>query len=344
MKVYSVPGRVCLFGDHMDWIGKSVITLAIDKRIFCKIKKNDSNLCRLKSYAPFDESYEISMGDFTLNLETDFRYVEAVLSVLKNKYDLNEGFDLEFVKPHPIIGESLPAGKGLSSSASLCVSTAAAIQSIYITSILKRTDFAQLCAEIAYIAEHDVLGINCGRMDPYACALGGIQFINCDIENFHWQRLARLSNLSIVIGDSCKIKDTERILGWLKNRYNEEDQILLHGIREISKVVSDAYILLTQEVIDSKKLGELMDKNQYFIQNNLLTSGDCPISPSNLNELIDASKKAGAIGAKVTGSGGGGCMLALCHPKRVDNIIKAINDSGGVPIKVVNSDAGLLPI
>ena len=344
MKVYSVPGRVCLFGDHMDWIGKSVITFAIDKRIFCKIKKNDSNLCRLKSYAPFDESHEIPLDEITINRETDFRYVEAVLSVLKNKYDLSDGFDLEFFNPPPNIGEPLPAGKGLSSSASLCVSTAAAYLSINITSSLKRTDFVQLCAETAYVAEHNVLGINCGRMDPYACALGGIQFIDCNIKNFHWQRLASLLNLGIVIGDSCKKKDTERILGWLKNRYKEEDPILLQGIKEISKIVSEAYLILSQEVIDSIKLGKLMDRNQYFIQNNLLTSGDCPISPSNLDELIHAARKAGAIGAKVTGSGGGGCMIALCNPKRVDNVRKAISDSGGAPIKVVNSDAGILPL
>lgn len=342
MKVYSVPGRVCLFGDHMDWIGKSVITLAIDKRIFCKIKTNDSNLCRLKSYAPFDESHEIRLDDITINRETDFRYVEAVLSVLKNKHDLSEGFDLEFFKPHPDIGEPLPAGKGLSSSASLCVSTAAAYLSTNITSSLERNDIVQLCAETAYVAEHNMLGINCGRMDPYACALGGLQFINCNIKNFHWQRLASLLNLSIVIGDSGKKKDTERILGWLNNRYNEEDPILLQGIKEISKIVSDAYLVLNQEVTDSRKLGKLMDRNQYFIQNNLLTSGDCPISPSNLNELINASRKAGAIGAKVTGSGGGGCMIALCNPKQVDNVRKAINDSGGAAIVVVNSDAGLL--
>ena len=344
MKVYSVPGRVCLFGDHMDWIGNSVITLAIDKRIFCKIKKNDSNICRLKSYAPFDENHEIFLDEITINHETDFRYIEAVISVLKNKYDLSKGFNLEFFKPNPNIEEALPAGKGLSSSASLCVATTAAILSINLTSFLNRTDYTQQCAETAYIAEHNVLGINCGRMDPYACALGGIQFINCNIKNFYWQRLASLSNLSIVIGDSGKKKDTKHILEWLKHRYKEEDPVLLRGVKEISKIVFEAYLILSQEVIDLIELGKLMDRNQYFIQNNLLTSGDCPISPSNLNELIHAAKKAGAIGAKVTGSGGGGCMIALCNPKLVDNVRKAISDSGGAPIKVINSDAGILPI
>ncbi len=155
---------------------------------------------------------------------------------------------------------------------------------------------------------------------------------------------ASLSGLSFIIGDSGKNKDTERILEWLKSRYNEEDPMLHQGIREISKIVSDAYLVLTQGAIDPIKLGELIDKNQYFIQNNLLTSGDCPISPSNLDELINASRKAGAIGAKVTGSGGGGCMLALCTPKRVNKVMNAIIDSGGVPIKVENSDAGILPI
>jgi len=344
MKGHSAPGRVCLFGDHMDWIGKSVITLAIDRRIFCTIKKNESNLCRVKSYAPFDEQHEIPLNEITINRESDFRYIEAVLSVLKKKYELSEGFDLEFTKSYDNIGESLPASKGLSSSAALCVTTAAVVLSFHNSSSLSRTDFNQLCAETAYIAENNVLGINCGRMDPYACALGGIQYINCNNENFHWKRLSSLSNLSIVIGDSRKTKDTEHILEWLKKRYREEDPLFLQGITEISNVVSEAHLVLNQKVIDAKKLGKLMDRNQHFIQNNLLTSGDCPISPSNLNELIHASRKAGAIGAKVTGSGGGGCMIALCNPKRVDNVKKAISDSGGEPIEAVYSDNGILPI
>lgn len=342
-KICSVPGRVCLFGDHMDWLGKTVITSAINRRIFCRAKKNNSRSCDVYSYPPFTTYTNICIDNITINYDSDFKYVEAVLSVLKKKFDIHEGVDFEFFKPDNRDMEYLPGKMGLSSSAALCVATVAAyfMQTNMLTSLEKNLNNKSILAEIAFIAERDILGINCGRMDPYACAIGGLLQINCEKDNFGFSKFRNIPNLCMVLGDSGKRKDTERILGWLKNRYEEEDHLLLHGISEISKVVKDAICVLIQPDVDVIKLGDLMDKNQHFIRNNLLTSGDCPISPSNLDELVKASKKAGAIGAKVTGSGGGGCIIALCNSKNADTVIKAIFDSGGTAYEVFSSEDGI---
>jgi len=73
----------------------------------------------------------------------------------------------------------------------------------------------------------------------------------------------------------------------------------------------------------------LTNQNQHYIKNNLKVSGDCPISPSNLDILVEAAFKGGAYGAKVTGSGGGGCMIALCDPHSSRQVARNIDAAGG---------------
>ena len=75
-----------------------------------------------------------------------------------------------------------------------------------------------------------------------------------------------------------------------------------------------------------------MNQNQSYIKKNLNVSGDCPISPSNLDKLVGAALNGGALGAKVTGSGGGGCMIALCNQESSENVAKKINAFGGSAI------------
>ena len=73
-----------------------------------------------------------------------------------------------------------------------------------------------------------------------------------------------------------------------------------------------------------------MNLNQGYLSKNLKVSGDCPISPSNLDKLLGAALSAGALGAKVSGSGGGGCMVALCESEsQRQEIGEAIKKAGG---------------
>ena len=75
-----------------------------------------------------------------------------------------------------------------------------------------------------------------------------------------------------------------------------------------------------------------MNENQHHIANHLKVSGSCPISPSKLDDLIGAALEGGAHGAKVTGSGGGGCMIALCNKNSFETVEKNIKHAGGTTI------------
>jgi len=84
-----------------------------------------------------------------------------------------------------------------------------------------------------------------------------------------------------------------------------------------------------------------MNLNQQYLAENLRVSGDCPVSPSKLDVLIEAALNAGALGAKLSGSGGGGCMIALCLPEDIVKVSEAIRRAGGHPYVTRVAERGL---
>ena len=333
----SVPGRICLFGDHMDWLGYSVITSTINMRINCIAWSSDSNKANIYSYAPYSRYCEYNYTTKQISKENDLRYTQAVFKYLHEKNYEIPGINMVFYSED---GGSLISGRGLSSSAALCVSSATVIYLLSQPQSYLDLNFKTECAETAYQAENGVLSINCGRMDQYACAIGGVLSINCSNDSTKFNTYRCLSDVDIVIGDTGKEKDTKKILEWLKNRYQDEEPELRLGISKIREVVEKARDLLEHEP-DYIKLGSLLDENQRWLKEYLHVSGDCPISNSSLDELIYVSKKAGAFGAKITGSGGGGCMIALTNPKKTEHICKEISDIGGTPYKVKSTKKGI---
>lgn len=99
----------------------------------------------------------------------------------------------------------------------------------------------------------------------------------------------------------------------------------MRGVARIVEIVEEARKELSKAEPDLEKVGELMNENQHYLAKCLKVSGDCPISPSKLGDLIEAALNEGALGAKVSGSGGGGCMVALCEKDSWKKVMNSIN-------------------
>jgi len=112
-------------------------------------------------------------------------------------------------------------------------------------------------------------------------------------------------------------------------------------MKNIVEIVEEARLELEKRSPNRYKIGELMNENQYYLKKYLRVSGDCPISPSRLDDLIESAINAGALGAKLSGSGGGGCMIALCEPGEEMKVVKAINEAGGEAYITKVADKGL---
>jgi galactokinase len=355
--VVSAPGRVCLFGEHMDWCGHCVIPAAIDARIYVEASPLPGSISEVRSFKPFQTKAFFNLRDIRIDPVSDLRYVGAVLKamLLEERITSQDSSLIRFVKGKDLtkdvaateVGrdyEDLPVKKGLSSSAALCVAVAVATDitarppsSTGLISNSQKENFERTIegnlvtyANLAYIAERKILGVNCGQMDQYASAYGGILSIDCSREPAKVDKLKMKRVIPIVIGDTNQQKDTPRILAWLGDRFKRKEKLFMEGIDGIARVVSDARKELDKESPNLEKVGELMNKNQQYLSRNLNVSGECPISPSNLDKLVNAALDGGAVGAKLTGSGGGGCVVALCESEGQRNPVRqAIKKAGG---------------
>lgn len=334
----SAPGRICLFGEHMDWCGRPVISCSPDMRLYLEAEATDDNMVDVFSYPPFTLYDRFSLDGKDIYSRSDLKYVGGVLRAFhkeKLPYKVG-GMTLRFLKE-----SNLPAAKGLSASAAMCVTVAAAIDLIHRDISMAKPGALAFYADMAYSGERKELGINCGQMDPYASAYGGILHIDCSKEPAKVHRLKPRVELPLVIGDTRQPKDTRTILAWLGDRFRTGEPKFVEGMKNIVRIVEEAREELESSSPNRRWVGKLMNENQYYLKEFLKVSGDCPISPSKLDYLIEAALQAGALGAKLSGSGGGGCMIALCDPGDEMNVVKAISQAGGEAYATKVSDKGL---
>jgi mevalonate kinase len=218
--------------------------------------------------------------------------------------NITHGFYLE-------VDSDIPIGAGLSTSAALSVGFLKIMNDAF---SLGFSD--NIIAELAYLGENNDLGIQCGRMDQYSIAHGGVTFIHTD-DNPKVEQID-VNYLPIVVGDSMEERKAASVLNRIKNQIKDRDAITLEAFNVIEKCVYQAKEALLSR--DFLKLGDLMDIQQE--QEIILNT-----ATDKILKLCSASKEAGALGAKQMGAGGGGCMLAIA-PGKEKEVAQAIRDAG----------------
>ena len=297
----EIPGRICIVGDKVDLLGKPVIAMAINLMMRFNYKPRSDDTIEFYSYNTNERIH------FTLDesppKNIDLAYWSVLFDRLKSKID--HGFYLD-------VSSDIPIGGGLSTSAALSVGFLKIISEVF-TLNLNNNEIA----ELAYLGENHDLGIQCGRMDQYSIAHGGITFIRTD-DNPQVEQL-KIKNLPIVVGDSVEERKAVLVLNRIKRQIREKDETTLKAFKEIESCVNQSKkALLTN---DYQKLGMCMEIQQ---QQEILLEATTP----KILKLCEAAKSAGALGAKQMGAGGGGCMLAIA-PGRQDEVVKAIEKAGG---------------
>jgi len=351
----------------MDWCGHKVLACAVDMRIFVEAEATQGNVVEVSSFSPFTAKDSFNLENISWDHRSDLRYIGGVLKAFQKRKNLPykiQGMKTRFLRAEEaqkrlstehtnVKFKDLPVSKGLSSSAAMCVAISATIDLTHrfqdtnpknrssIVNYVSKPETSTFYADMAYTGERKELGVNCGQMDQYASAFGGILHIDCTKEPAKVNRLKPRTKLPLVIGDTKQPKDTPKVLGWLGERFKAKEPKFIEGMRNIIRIVEEAKKELEKQSPSRQKIGELMNENQHYLKNNLRISGDCPVSPSRLDKIIDASLKAGALGAKLSGSGGGGCMIALCEPGDETKIAQAISEAGGEPYITKVADQGV---
>ncbi|KCZ73190.1 mevalonate kinase [Candidatus Methanoperedens nitroreducens] len=216
------------------------------------------------------------------------------------------------------ISSDLPVGSGLGSSAAVTIATLAAINTELGLGYSHR-ELARMGHEI----EQEVQGA-ASPTDTFVSTFGGV------VEITSRKRLDSL-DCGIVIGNTNRPKKTAVILEEVKRRIKDFPDIMDSVIKTIGSITKRGEISVLEK--DYRSLGRLMN-----INHGLLDA--LGVGTAELSALVYAARNAGAFGAKITGAGGGGCMVALTDsPLKVASAIEA---AGGQAIITRSTPLGVV--
>ena len=342
----STPGRICLFGEHQDYLQLPIIAAAISRRIYVE------GTSRVDSKVNIDlpdirrrESFEIR-DKIPYVKERD--YFRSVINVLQRKgHHFSQGLDCT-------VHGDIPINAGTSSSSALVVGWTNFL--VRMTDTLKPFSPEQI-AQIAYEAEVLEFSEPGGMMDQFSTAKGGLIWL----ESFPTIKLTSINAplKSFVLGNSHQPKDTKYVLANVKNKMlgiisllsarhpdfsiqtvevenlypfrgevTKDQFSLLSGTVRNRDISFEAKKVLEQVPLDHKRIGDLLNEHQAVLRDVLR------ISTPKIDRMIDAALKSGAFGAKINGSGGGGCMFAYApeSPEVVADAVRSVSEAAIVDV------------
>ncbi|MDC6366029.1 MULTISPECIES: GHMP kinase [Flavobacteriaceae] len=344
----QVPARICFFGDHQDYLGLPVIAGSIDCYINLNATPNQKQSFVLKL---LDLGKEVSIplnDDLTSIQKGD--YFRSGMAVLRQKgFLFDTGYDIE-------ISGNIPLNAGLSSSSALVVAWIRFLVAIQNPTTEEITDFQ--IGHWAYESEVVFFGQPGGLMDQYSIAQGGLLFI--DTQSGKSSPL--VPNLgTLIVAESGLAKQTLRVLKnareyaqnalkivqenhpkfVLKDATLEDyekykslvpDEFQAHWYATIHNyhITKEAKKELLKPNPNSVTLGNLMNQHQTILEEKIQNT------PSEMMTMMKAARKSGALGTKIIGSGGGGCMVAMVNDNTKEQVIEAFLANGAKAAYEIN--------
>jgi mevalonate kinase len=206
------------------------------------------------------------------------------------------------------IGGTLPGFSGLGASAASSVAIARAI-----AEELSRKLTNEQVNQIAYEAEKAYAG-NPSGIDNTAATYGGLMWFKKNTSGGpdDVERLSIRMPVEIVIGSTGKVANTKAMVAGVAERKNKNPEKYGEIFKQAENLASAGRKAL--ESYDLKKVGELMNENHQLLQ-------EIEVSSRELDLLVNIARENGAFGAKLTGGGGGGCVVALTPGKELQEKI-----------------------
>jgi len=209
----------------------------------------------------------------------------------------------------------LPAGTGLGTGGAIMVGLVNTLGK-HLNKKFDKNDIAN----IAYIIEKEKLGFSCGKKDQYSTAFGGLNMIKyfpsgkVEVTPINLKNKLQLLMKHLLVFDTGIIRDSEKIL---KNQAVISRSKIQKGLHLVNHgAIELAYYLVRG---DFEKVGLLMDEH-WQIRSKII--------PGTTNAIIDRAynkaMKAGALGGRISGAGGGGYLIIYAPPSKRASISKAV--------------------
>lgn len=288
----SAPSKVILFGEHFVVHGVKAILASINRRIKISSKKIDEKSVIVKSNIG---NIKIPLHESIKNIHTPFKPFFFIVKHSLDEFGFNHGVEV-------LIESSVPVGVGLGSSSSCCVAAAASISGLFTK--LSRDKIL----ELAINAEKTIFPNSSGA-DCTVCTFGGL--IEYDKEN-GYKKIESQPNFFLVIANSGKTHSTSKTVAKVMKFKEENDSVFADLCKKESQLVDEAIFSLKQN--DLHAIGKSMNDNQKYLE-------QIGVSNKKLDSMIDLAQKT-AYGAKLTGAGDGGCIIALTDETNLDKTMK----------------------
>ena len=288
--IASAPAKIILFGEHFVVHGTKAILAAIDKRVTVTSAFTDNNIIRVNSElgtldVPVSSPYE--------EVKSEFRpFVYLANEMITSNQNVN-GLEIT-------INSDIPIGVGLGSSSACCVAATASISGLF--KEVSSEENLKMSIEAEKTIFPDTSGADCT-----VCTYGGI--IEYDKINGS-KKNTDASNLNLLITNSMIPHSTKRSVERV-SKFKEDDEERFSQLCALeTKLIDEVNIALKNK--DLITLGLKMSENQKYLE-------EIQVSNDTLRGMIDSLKEI-SLGAKITGAGDGGCVIALVKDENLDKV------------------------
>jgi mevalonate kinase len=279
--ISKAPGKIILFGEHFVVYGNRAILGAIDK--YATVTSEKTNTDNILISSSLGQS-SIQKDQDVNKIEKKFRPFFYIAKQVISKNNFDKGISIK-------IESDIPIGAGLGSSSACCVAAAASILNLFGNGNKKEI------LELSIQAEKTIFPNSSGA-DCTVSVYGGIieyqkenGFSNISIEN----------ELNFLIIDSEEVHATDKVVAQVKKFKEENSNIFSELCLEEERLITKA--LDSMKNNDLQTIGKCMAQNQMYLE-QIGVSNDILLSITKEIEKI-------TFGAKITGAGDGGCIIAL---------------------------------
>jgi galactokinase len=339
--VWSAPGRVNLIGEHTDYNDGFVLPFAFEARTYVAARVRGDGVLRMRSVQQHTGDVSVALADIEPGKPDGWAaYVAGVVWAARAAGHQVGGMDL-------LVDGRVPLGSGLSSSHAMECAVALAMNELFELGL-----DANGLGRLSYTAENDFVGAPTGMMDQLAslrCTAGHALFLdNRTLEAEQVPLDAVAAGLRLLVLDTrVHHGNADGAYGNRRDACQRAANLLgIDALRDISVAGLDValdrlgddelrrrtrhVVLENARVVDTVSAlrgGDWQGVGNLMIASHASLRDDYEVSCDELDAAVEAATGAGAVGARMTGGGFGGCAIALVPVRSVAAVREAVSDA-----------------
>ena len=285
--IASAPAKIILFGEHFVVYGSKAILAAIDKRVTVTSTFTENKTIKVNSQLG---TIEVPISSSHEEVKSEFRPFVYLANKIINSDQNASGLEIT-------IDSDIPIGVGLGSSSACCVAATASISELF--NELSSEEILKISIEAEKTIFPDTSGADCT-----VCTYGGT------IGYPSIEKIDSTFDLNLIIANSMIPHNTKSSVEKV-NKFKKNDEERFSQLCDLENGLIDE-VIVAMKNNDATTFGLKMSENQKYLE-------EIQVSNDTLRNMINSLKEI-SLGAKITGAGDGGCIIALVKDENMDKV------------------------